>query len=264
MKKFLLFFYWLCAAPLWAAGLLDEIKERGVLRVGIHQNALPFSFLDASNQRKGIDIEIAKELAKSLLGDEQKIEWIEVRNQDRIPLLKEKRADIVIANFTKTQSRSRLVDFAQPYARANLSLVSKKSALVRSLTELEKQTVIVKKGSTAEKLFLDLYPLVVLHVVNDNQELFDALSSGKGVAAAHDNILLWGWLNKNTDFAISIPAINDESFIAPAVDKNQKDLLTWVNQEMTQMKEDGRLKTIYQNIVAPIYGESKIEEMYVK
>ena len=104
---------------------LDSIKQRGELVVGVFGDKPPFGYVDAQGANVGFDIVIAKQIAKDLLGDENKIKFVIVEAANRVEFLRSNKVDVIMANFTKTPQREEVVDFAKPYMKVSLGVVSK-------------------------------------------------------------------------------------------------------------------------------------------
>src|SRR5688572_25217502 len=79
---------------------LDEIVKRDKLIVATFGTAPPFCFADEKGELVGFDVDIAKLIAKYLLGDEKKIEFITVTSEGRWPAVNSGRADFGIASTT--------------------------------------------------------------------------------------------------------------------------------------------------------------------
>ena len=106
----------LVAAPALAqvpAGTtLDEVKKRGVVRVGVRQDVPGFGIVDEKGATVGFDIDVATELA-SRLG--VKVELVPVTAATRIPLLQQGRLDMIVATLTHYRERDKVVDFTIGY-----------------------------------------------------------------------------------------------------------------------------------------------------
>ncbi len=61
----------------------------------------------STGQVEGFDVDVAKVLAKKILGDEKKLELKEVTSKTRIPLLKNGDIDAIIATMTITEERKK-------------------------------------------------------------------------------------------------------------------------------------------------------------
>src|SRR4030095_8426535 len=110
--------------PEAGASLLDTIKTRGKLVVGVKYDTKLFGLKNpANNEVEGFDIDIAKALAKSILGDETKLELKEVTSKTRIPMLDNNEIDLIIATMTITEERRKQVDFSEVYFKAGQCLL---------------------------------------------------------------------------------------------------------------------------------------------
>lgn len=243
---------------IWA-NLLTEIEKRGTLNVGILDNLPPFSWVDSNGTYQGIDIEIAKQLSKKLFGDENKISFTPLQLRDRIPALKTGQVDIVIGGFTATANRSREVDFAEPYMKSSLSLLSKSP--ISSLNDLNDKTVVVANGSSNERYLKDKHPKVKLYLSESESEAFEDLKNGKGEVLSSEDSILWNWANQNPEYHVSPVTLGQPEYIAPAVNNGEEELLAWVNQQMKELKTNGKLSEIYQNLLGSKYTPKQLNSM---
>ncbi len=234
-------------------GSLASIKERGVLRVGVFSDKPPFGYMDAKGQFQGFDVYIARRMAKDLLGDSKKIQFIPVEAAARVEFLKANKVDVIMANFTKTKERAEVVDFAKPYMKVALGVVSK-DGVIKSIEDLKGKPLIVNKGTTADFYFSKYYPEISLLKYDQNTETFLALKDNRAPALAHDNTLLFAWVKKNPEFKVGIPSLGDQDVIAPAVKRGHKELLEWLNDEIDKLTKEGFMKQAYDATLKPIYG----------
>jgi len=244
---------------------VDIIKENGVIKVGVFSDKPPFGYVDANGENKGYDVFIAKKLAKSLFGDESKVEFVLVEAASRVEFLQSNKVDLILANFTVTPERKEVVDFASPYMKVALGIVSNDGTPITSVDQLKGQTVIVNKGTTADAYFTKNYPDIELLKFDHNTEAFEALKDNRGVALAHDNTLLFAWARENEGYTVAISTLGDEDTIAPAVKKGNTELLEWVNKEMKLFGENGTIREAYNETLLPAYGDSvKIEDIIIE
>ncbi|XXQ67963.1 cysteine ABC transporter substrate-binding protein [Neisseriaceae bacterium B1] len=234
---------------------LAKIKAADKIRIGVFGDKPPFGYVDANGKNQGFDVEIAKELAKDLLGSPDKVEFVLTEAANRVEYAKSGKVDLVLANFTQTPERVEAVDFASPYMQVSLGVVSPINAKITDLAQLKDKTLLVNKGTTADAYFTKNHPEIKLLKFDQNTETFDALKDGRGVALAHDNALLWAWAKENPNFEVAIGKIGEPENIAPAVKKGDKVLLDWVNAEVAKLKQDGRLTAAYDKTLKPVYGD---------
>src|SRR5262250_1844261 len=100
------------AAP---TSLLRTVLDRGKLIVGTGSTNPPWHFEDDKGQLTGMDIAMAKILAKGLFDDVSKIEYVRQEANARIPNITSGKVDVVIQFMTVSPARAQLVAFSRPY-----------------------------------------------------------------------------------------------------------------------------------------------------
>ena len=169
---------------------LDEIIKRDCLVVGVATDTKPFGFLDEKGKNVGFDIDIAKKIAKHILKDENKIEFIPVSMADRMLKLNRGDVDFVIASLTITPQRSQVVDFSAPYYIAGQAIMVNRDSKIRLLGDLTGQAVGVVFGTTGEKNIRTLLPtskILGYKVLDDG---YKALKEQKIMALTADDVVL--------------------------------------------------------------------------
>src|SRR5207344_421947 len=83
-----------------AGSVVDSIKKRGVLRVGVWADRLPFAFVNRDGHLVGFDVEMAQQLARDL---GVKVEFIEMEDLTALPrLLATGRLDLAMTGVLVT------------------------------------------------------------------------------------------------------------------------------------------------------------------
>lgn len=235
---------------------LDEIKKSGKIKIGVFSDKNPFGYVDSNGEVQGYDVEFAKRIGKDLLGDENSVEFVYVEAASRVEYLKSAKVDIILANFTVTDERSEQVDFALPYMKVALGIVSPDNALITDINQLKDKKLIVVKGTTAETYFSKNYPDINLVKYDEYQEAYDALIDNRGDAFATDNTEALAWSNENKGFTTSIESIGDIDTIAPAVQKGNTELLNWINDEIKALAKENFFHKDYEKTLLPVYGDT--------
>ncbi|MGG7214821.1 cysteine ABC transporter substrate-binding protein [Clostridium nigeriense] len=235
---------------------IEEIKAAGKVRIGVFSDKPPFGYVDEKGENQGYDVYLAKRIAKDLLGDENKVEFILVEAANRVEYLESNKVDIILANFTVTPERKEKVDFATPYMKVSLGVVSPDGSPIKSVEDLKGKKLLVNKGTTAEAYFTKNYPDIELVKFEQNTETFAALTDGRGDALAHDNTLLFAWAKENPGYTTFISSLGDEDAIAPAVKKGDTELLEWLNDEIDTLTKDGFFKEAFEKTLEPAYGDT--------
>lgn len=243
---------------------LDAIKERGTIRIGVFSDKNPFGYLDENGVSQGFDVYVARRFAKDLLGDESKVEFVLVDAASRVAFLESNKVDIIMANFTVTEERKEKVDFANPYMKVSLGAVSPESDSINSIEDLEGKKVIVAKGTTAETYLTKNHPELELLKFEQYTEIFEALKDGRGAAIINDNTEVIAWANQNPGFVVGIPSLGSQDTIAPAVKKGDKELLDWINNELTELGKENFIGQAYDQTLLEIYGQEFKEDLVIE
>ncbi|NEA58087.1 glutamate ABC transporter substrate-binding protein [Streptomyces sp. SID13666] len=147
-----------------------RIKEHGKLIVGVDQNSYLWGFRDpATGQITGFDIDLVRAIAKDILGDPEKVQFLTVPTDQRIPMIKAGKVDMVVRTMTINCSRLKDVAFSTAYFEAGQQLlVPLQGTTITGLdTSLNGRTVCTAKGSTGEtKLKEDSHGAKVVLVPN--------------------------------------------------------------------------------------------------
>lgn len=246
------------------ASSLDAIKKRGVIKIGVFSDKSPFGYVDSNGKNQGFDVYIAKRFAKDLLGDESKVEFVLVDAASRVAYLESNKVDIIMANFTVTDERKQKVDFANPYMKVSLGVVSPDNAPIKSVDELKGKKVIVAKGTTAETYLAKNYPDVQLVKYDQYSEIFQALLDGRGDCIANDNTELIAWAKANKGYTVTIPKFGGEDTIAPAVAKGNTELRDWINSELESLGKEQFIHKAYKETLESVYGPEFIDDLVIE
>ena len=90
---------------------IDRIKRAGTFTVGVKDDVPGFGYINPqTKQYEGLEIDIAKAIAKQILGSEDKVTFIPVNAKNRSAFFNQDRVDAVIATFTVTEERKQNYD----------------------------------------------------------------------------------------------------------------------------------------------------------
>ena len=235
---------------------LEEIKADGKIKIGVFSDKNPFGYVDSNGNVQGYDVYFAKRIGKDLLGSEEAVEFVYVEAASRVEYLQSGKVDVILANFTVTDERSEKVDFALPYMKVALGVVSPDVAPITDVEGLKDKNLIVVKGTTAETYFMEQHPEINLVKYDEYQEAYDALLDGRGDAFATDNTEAIAWANQNEGFGTTIESIGNIDSIAPAVQKGNTELLNWINDEIKSLANEKFFHADYEATLLPVYGDS--------
>ncbi len=245
------------------ARTVEEIKADGTIKIGVFSDKNPFGYVDFDGNVQGYDVYFGKRIAKDLLGSEDKVEFVFVEAANRIEYLESAKVDIILANFTVTPDRAEKVDFALPYMKVSLGVVSPESALITDVSQLSDKTLIIVKGTTAETYFTENHPEINLLKFDEYQEAYSALLDGRGDAFSTDNTEVLAWAIQNNGFAVGIETLGSLDSIAPAVQKGNDSLKDWINSEIVSLADEKFFHANFEETLKPVYGEEIAPESLV-
>ncbi|MDG4656248.1 transporter substrate-binding domain-containing protein [Ectobacillus antri] len=226
---------------------LEQIKKRGKVVVGVKYDTNLFGLKNPSSGKvEGFDIDIAKALAKEILGDEKKVELKEVTSKTRIPMLKNGDIDMIIATMTITEERKKEVDFSDVYFKAGQALLVKKGSKIKSVVDIKKgMKVLAVKGSTSSQNIRQKSPDATVLEFENYSEAFQALKAGQGDALTTDNAILFGMQKQDSNYVIAGDIFTDEPY-GIAVKKDEVELLKVINDFLKKYQSSGQYDKLYE------------------
>ena len=138
------------------ADVLDEILERGTIRVGVAEFA-PWTIKTASGELVGFEIELSNSLAKDMgvTPDFKFYEW-----DNLIPALREGEIDIIAAGMAINPARALRVEFTRPTATSGVGIATniEMTQDIKTLSDLNSdQIVIAAVTGTMSYSVADIY-----------------------------------------------------------------------------------------------------------
>jgi putative glutamine transport system substrate-binding protein len=239
-----------------------------VLRVGVKYDAPPFGQLDPrTSQVTGFDIDVARAIAKTILGDENKVQLVQVTSANRIPQLMNGNIDLVIATMTITQDRMQQIDFSNVYYVAGQSLLVKTNSAVKTYHDLAGKSVCTITGSTPEQTIRRVAPTATVVILDDYPQCFTALRGGRVDAVTTDNILLIGLQQQDpANYKLTGGLFSFEPY-GIGIAKGNAALDAAVNATLARIGNDGTYAKIHSTwLKGPLpsdwrswYGESPVK-----
>ncbi len=232
----------------------EQIKKSKVLKVAVFSDKKPFGYVDEYGKYQGYDVYFAERIAKDL---GVKIKYVPVEPAQRVEVLATGKVDIVLANFTVTKERAEKVDFALPYMKVALGVVSNEKDPVEKVEDLFGKTLIIAKGTTAETFFAENYPQINLLKFDQYADAYNALLDGRGTGLSTDNTEVLAWALENKGFLVGqgVTSLGNLDTIAPAVAKGNTGLISWLNSEIEKLGKENFFHADYEATLRPVYGK---------
>ncbi len=236
-------------------GTLKKIKDSGTITIGHRETSVPFSYLDEKQQPIGYSMDlcaaIVEEVKKELALPTLTVKYNPVTSQTRIPLMSNGTVDMECGSTTNNLTRQKQVSFAPITFVTGTKLVVKKTSKIKSYKDLKGKTVVVTQGTTNERTIKALSDAEKLDIkflnAKDHAESFLTVESGRAVAFAMDDVLLYGLVakaKKPKDFDVVGEYLSYDPY-GIMYRKNDSDFGVVVNRALSGLMRSGDINKIY-------------------
>jgi putative glutamine transport system substrate-binding protein len=244
----ILFLTFLCAGCGKKAAPADDLKtieERGHIIVGIRQDTRPFGFVNGSGQPDGYEADLAKLVAKNLLGSESNVKFVPVTAENRIMKLDKKEVDILIATMSITPQREVVLNFSAPYYVAGQAVMVNSGSKATNLRDFENKKMIVVFGSTGERDLRANVPGVTIIGYKTYPEAYRALKAGKADGMIADDTVLYGFAINDGSVKILSKRYSQEPYaVGFRNDPDSARLQSKVNDIIERLQSTGELNKL--------------------
>ncbi|MGN9913948.1 transporter substrate-binding domain-containing protein [Phytohabitans sp. LJ34] len=247
--------------------LLDEIKSRGVLRVGSRVDNPPHSSYDEQGRWVGFDNDIATAIAKRW---GVKLEMVKVDELTRISFLHNGKVDLSVASISKTRKRGAQVDFSQTYFYSVQTFVVRKDR-AKSYQDLVGKRVGASRGSSSIgnwKAWLKRNGVSAepeIEEFGDKRAALVAVKQGAIAGWTEDYEVLASYARNEPGLAVlQVPGGTGVKLDGIAMRKNDSTLRDAVNLALQDIAASGEYDKIYDrwfgpSSTAPVPRQGKIE-----
>ena len=255
----------LSSLPAHAGKTIDAIKARGQLVCGTNPSLPGFASTDSQGNWSGLDVDVCKAIAATLLSDASKIKWTPLNAAQRFAALQSGEVDVLARNTTWTLTRDASLGLSftgVTYYDGQGFMVTKKSKITAA-KQLKGATVCVQSGTTTEKNLTDYSKannLNMKSVVFETQEATNkAYFSGRCQAYTTDASGLASVRNKeagNPEDHLILPDLISKEPLGPSVRRGDDELFAivkWVVFALIEAEEYG----ITQGNVDQLKADSK-------
>jgi polar amino acid transport system substrate-binding protein len=225
---------------------MAAIAERGRLVVGVDQNTYLFGFRNPSTgQLEGFDIGLAREIARSIFGDPNRIDLRVVDASQREPALQSGQVDMVVRTYSMTCERKKDVAFSTVYYYANQRILAVKGSGIDSVAALAGKRVCAVSGTTSLSALLALDPRPSVFGATTWTDCLVMLQQGQLDAVSTDDVVLSGLAAQDPNVEIVGPSFGKEPY-GVGIKKENDDLVRFVNGALDQMRADGTWQGLYE------------------
>ncbi len=177
-----------------SAGVLDRIKETGMLRAGTRADAMPFGFRGEDGELVGFSVDLLEAIraaTEKRLGRPVSLDVSEVTAADRIEKIEKGEIDIECGITTPTWEREARVDFSIPFFRDGTRVLAYRDT-VKKKPDITQMTIGIAAGTTTAKILEDALPTATIREFPNMTEAMQAMSAGEIDGVANIGVVLLG------------------------------------------------------------------------
>lgn len=233
-----------------AQSTFETVKARGHVICGASTGTVGLGAPDGNGYWRGLDVETCRAVAVSVFGDKDKVEFVPLSGQQRIPALQTGEIDVLPRTLTWTLQRDgNGINFTTPNYYEYTGFMMRKDSGITRPEDMAGASVCVQTGSTTEvvvndvskQLGLNLQTVVFDNVAATREQFF----SGRCDAIITDAVALAAvraTQAKNPDDYIIFPATPYMDALTPAVrhgDDRWLDIVNWSIQALIAAEQFG-------------------------
>jgi ABC-type amino acid transport substrate-binding protein len=236
---------------------LKKITDTGKITLSYRESSVPFSYLAGGSTAVGFSADLSaavvEAVKKRLNNPNIKMEYQAVTSQNRIPLLQNGTIDLECGSTTNNSTRGKDVQFALNHFYTGTRLLTKKSSGIKNYGDLAKKVVasttgttnaqVIRKYNTDKNLGME----IILGKDHDDSVLL--VDSGRAVAFAMDDILLFGLMGKSKNPA-EWEVVGDSLQVEPYACMLRKD--------------DPKFQELVNGVIGGMMKSGEFEKLYTK
>lgn len=242
---------------------LAAIRARGRLVVGLDTGSNLFSFRDTiTGAIQGFDADMAREIARDLFGDPERVEYRVLGSADRENALLRRTVDVVVKTMSITCERRQRVSFSTGYFQTSQRILVVRSGVaganvdvpvIRDTAGLAGRRVCVVSGTTSLQHIRERQPAAVIVTVTSWADCLVVLQQRQADAISTDDAILAGLAAQDPNLEIVGPALSNETY-GIGISRDSPDVVRFVNGVLERVRADGSWYRSYARWLAPVLG----------
>lgn len=227
---------------------LDQIVQRGVLKVGMNPGYKPFETLNAKGEWEGFDVDLARYLADQM---GVKLEIVQTEWDPVIPNLASGKFDLIVSGMTRTPKRALGCLFTEPYFKTGqvvmVNSAKHPQGTLHSPMELDRPGIVLstRLGSTGEVAARKIFTHATIKTFDAEAEAALEVDGGRADAMVFDQPFADLHTAEAGGKVYVIPTQLTSEYLAVAVRKGDQDLLGWVNLTLFEFKHSPKYAETY-------------------
>ncbi|AYJ51186.1 transporter substrate-binding domain-containing protein [Rhodococcus sp. P1Y] len=224
---------------------IDAIKARGRLTVGLDTGSNLFSFRDPmTGKLVGFDVDIAREIARDLLGDPELVDFRILTSAERIEALQNSTVDVVVKTMTITCARKEQVAFSTVYFQAQHRVLAVRGSGINGVADLANRRVCAVDGTTSLRRLQRIVPAAQIITAAMWSDCLVVLQQRQVDAISTDDTILAGLAAQDPYLQLVGDSLSPEPY-GVGIKKESEDLVRFVNGTLERIRRDGTWNRFY-------------------
>jgi polar amino acid transport system substrate-binding protein len=215
--------------------LPSEVSQRKRWLIGVKCDFPPFGYINRQNRIAGYDVDVARRFAELAFGRRNRVSLTCVTTPSRIPVLQQKRVDIIISTLTWTSAREEVIDYSRPYYNATGRLLVPNNSPITRLADLNGRNVATTRGSIYDRWTRNCFPRANVIVTDSPVAALENLRQGRADTFMFDDTFLLGVAANDRNLEMT-----RHKFLAIpygiGIRKGETAMKRWVDAAVLQMK----------------------------
>ena len=213
-----------------------EVRQRKRWLIGVKCDFPPFGYINRQNQVAGYDVDVAKRFAELAFGKRNRVSTTCVTTPSRIPVLQQKRVDIIISTLTWTSAREEVIDYSYPYYNATGRLLVPNNSTISRLADLNGKTVTTTRGSIYDRWVKNCFSSARLLLTDSPVAALENLRRGSADTFMFDDTFLLGVDANDTNLKMTTHKFLNVPY-GIGIRKNEPEMKRWVDAAVLLMKQ---------------------------
>ncbi|QPK78936.1 glutamate ABC transporter substrate-binding protein [Corynebacterium lizhenjunii] len=223
---------------------VESIHRRGRIIVGVDQSNNLLSYRDTqSGQLQGFEVDLAREIARDIFDDPDKVDFRFVTSAERADALQSGLVDVIIRSMSITPQRQEELEFSLPYLATSTRLLVLKNSGITGVEDLAERTACAAAGSTSLGIVGQRAPGATALATRNWGDCLMALQMGQVDAVVTDDALLSGMAAQDSSLElVGVPLSTEYYGVAvrkPDHHYDSRGLIRQVNSTLERVRRDG-------------------------
>jgi len=222
------------------------VRQRSRIRVGIRYDAPPLTRINADGRLEGMDVDLARELARRWLGSEQNVEFVQVTSLSAPQKIANRQVDLALGGLIHTKQAELSADFSLTYLRDGEALLVRTGTYSDFVSMANRSVSYIDQPSTFAMRDAEVAANVT--VTLQSQPSYRAAVDSLIAGTTEGVVGRWRRLRATAsgDSSLAVMAIFTSEPVAIMLPQNDSAWAAFVDQTLSAIVADGTFARMYQ------------------